>query len=392
MKENKIIAISALTIARQMIGVVRNKKICVINLDSEVDYLEEKHAQITKNTSIYNLSSIVEDIIYGYSLFSKGGNNSLLESLEENIKPNGIVLSIQSKGQFLTNEELGNIKYLFPNTVVAYCSFLSEKLKAIEDVLFLLFPKLKIWSKYQIIRIQQEAPELGSANLMNETNKKIFDEQYFANYYEPMIGSFSKQDLIRNKNWFYGWFEALEDWYDFKNGKNKKSLEIGCSIGAAADILYENGFDVCATDISSMAVENAKKLLPNINFQTLDIDGPQSESGKYDLIYAFEVIEHLDNPKHCIKNMHSLLAPGGSLICSTPYPYPYVYFDETHISVKFPLQWVEIFKQIGFRNVKFKQVGFVPFFYRYSKHFHFKLPFGVDSRYINSPVFIYGEK
>jgi 2-polyprenyl-3-methyl-5-hydroxy-6-metoxy-1,4-benzoquinol methylase len=223
-------------------------------------------------------------------------------------------------------------------------------------------------------------------------HKQVFDEQYFTDYYMPMTGSFTHNDLIRNKNWFYGWFNSLQSFFDFKHGKNRRVLEIGCSIGAAADILYERGFRVIATDISSYAVKNAKKLLPHIKFEVLDIDATPKYKDTFDLIYSFEVIEHLENPLRCLKNMYAMLDKGGSVICSTPYPYPYVFFDKTHISVKYPDEWIKLFREAGFKNVQYKQVGFVPFFYRYSPHLHIKLPFGVNTKYINSPVFIYGEK
>lgn len=224
--------------------------------------------------------------------------------------------------------------------------------------------------------------------------KKVFDEQYFTDYYFAMTGTFQQKDLIRNKNWFYGWFNALQSLYDFKRGDGKKALEIGCSIGAAADILHERGFDVTATDISPYAVKNAKKLLPDITFDLLDVDTPPKKSlvGKFDVIFSFEVIEHLPNPQKSLINMTSMLKKGGVLINSTPYPYDYVYFDKTHISVNYPDAWVKMYKKAGLSDVKYIQRGFVPFFYRYSKYFHITLPFGLDTRYINSPVFIYGKK
>lgn len=225
-------------------------------------------------------------------------------------------------------------------------------------------------------------------------HKKIFDKKYFTDYYFAMTGAFTKADFIRNYNWFYGWFEAINSFFPMKNGEGRKAIEIGCSIGSASQILSEYGYEVTATDISSYAVKNAKKLLPHIECEVLDVmEKPKKKHvGSYDLLFAFEVIEHLDRPQKALENMYSMLAKNGKVILSTPYPYSYVYYDETHVSVLYPGQWAQLLKAAGFTKIGFRQIGFVPYFYRFSKHLHIRLPFGVNSRYINSPIFLYATK
>ena len=41
-------------------------------------------------------------------------------------------------------------------------------------------------------------------------------------------------------------------------------------------------------------------------------------SGEFDVICMFHVIEHLSNPDEYLKDLYSLLKPGGVLICETP--------------------------------------------------------------------------
>jgi len=223
-------------------------------------------------------------------------------------------------------------------------------------------------------------------------NKNVFHDTYFKEYYSAFTGSFSHQDLERNKRWFTGWFDALQDLFDFKAGNGRKVLEIGCSIGAAAAILEERGFNVLATDFSEYAVKHAKKLLPNIDFQELDIEESTQFKSKFDLIFGFEVIEHLPQHEKAIGNMKRMLKPGGVVICSTPRPYAHIYRDVTHVNVRHPKDWQRIFTAAGFRNVKTKDVTFIPFFYKFSPKLHFRLPFPIPTRYLNSTVFIYAQK
>lgn len=227
--------------------------------------------------------------------------------------------------------------------------------------------------------------------------KSIFTEDYFTTYYKPMTGEFKHTDVIRNMRWFYGWFNALMDWYDFKTGKNRTVLEIGCAIGAACRILAERGFKVTASDISEYAIKHASEINrhPNLQYKLLDIMSSASIKKlkqKYDLVFAFEVIEHLEDSNTALENIYALLNKGGICICSTPYPYTYVFRDVTHVSVRHPIDWERRFKKAGFSEVKVKQVGFIPFLYRFSENFHITFPFGLPTPYVNSPVFIYARK
>lgn len=46
-----------------------------------------------------------------------------------------------------------------------------------------------------------------------------------------------------------------------------------------------------------------------------ELEGP---AGRYELLTAIEVIEHLENPRAVVRAWHRLLAPGGMLVFSTP--------------------------------------------------------------------------
>ncbi len=224
-------------------------------------------------------------------------------------------------------------------------------------------------------------------------HKDIFQKNYFTDYYFGTTGNFTQKELQRNKNWLYGWFQALQKDFDFTNGKGKKILEIGCAIGAAADILYERGFDVITTDISPYAIKKNKKLLPHIKCEVMDIEEKQKYKNEFDVIFSFEVIEHLPHPEKAFKNMYDMLKPGGILINSSPYPYDYVlYADKTHVNVRYPSEWIDLLRKSGFYIIKYRVKSFIPFFYRISKYFHLILPFGTPDPYINSTIFYIAQK
>lgn len=228
-----------------------------------------------------------------------------------------------------------------------------------------------------------------------KVQKSSFEEDYFEGYYKSNVGDFSTKDLDRAMSWFRGWFRVLQKNVDLRNGKGRRAMEIGCSIGGASFVLYDNGFDVVATDISKYAVSKAKKLAKKTNrkidFDVVNIEKKINVAGKFDVIVCFEVLEHLEDPLKAIKNMKAKLKKGGVLVCSTPNGEHDVYIDPTHINVRPKKEWIKAYKAAGFKKPETRQVTFVPYLYRIHPLLTIYLPIRIYSRYINSPFFIIGK-
>ncbi len=225
-----------------------------------------------------------------------------------------------------------------------------------------------------------------------QVEKDFFEEKYFEGYYKKMVGDFSRDDLDRARKWFWGWLKALSTDLDVKHASGKKVLEIGCSIGGTATLLHDFGFEVVATDVSQYALDRAKKLSPEITYYKWDVLKPFPKKMKFDYVIGFEVIEHIDDPLKALKNIKDVLTPQGKVILSTPFPYNYVFLDPTHVSVKGADQWLPLFKKAGFKDVFIKNRSFIPFFYKFSKHFHFIMTRPFNTPYINSTQFIIAKK
>jgi len=221
---------------------------------------------------------------------------------------------------------------------------------------------------------------------------KKFEEQYFKGWYKQAVGNFTSKDLQLSKNWFWAWLKKLDFYIPMKKGEGRKVLEIGCSIGGVSNLLVERGFRVWASDISSYAVKNAKKLTPKAKFLTLDIEKKIPLKEKFDIIICFEVVEHLENPEKGIATIYTALNKKGKAVISTPYPYPWNFRDPTHINVKYPHEWVKIMKKVGFKNVIYHRFTLLPFFYRFHKRLQLIIPFAIPFPYVNSPIFFIGEK
>ena len=93
------------------------------------------------------------------------------------------------------------------------------------------------------------------------------------------------------------------------------ALSVGVGSLGEAKKLKEAGFEVTICDISPLAVQFAKKE----NFMVFQCDiAKNSPDGKYDFIFALEVLEHLVNPLAAIRNLVAALKDSGTMVISLP--------------------------------------------------------------------------
>lgn len=217
--------------------------------------------------------------------------------------------------------------------------------------------------------------------------KEKFDREYFGIFFKK----YDLSELMFYYRWFTGWINLLDNYLPLKIGQGSKVLEIGCTIGAFSKLLKERGFEVTATDVSEFIIKKAKELQKNVKFKILDIEKNVTENKKYDYIFAFEVLEHLNNPQKALCNIKKLLRRGGILVFSTPLPTKQTLADPMHINVHDSSFWLEIGNNLKYRRVYCKNAAFIPFFYRFSPLFSVGLPFRVNLPYVNNTCFYFFE-
>lgn len=96
-------------------------------------------------------------------------------------------------------------------------------------------------------------------------------------------------------------------------------LDVGCGAGLLAEPLARLGGKVTGLDASpeviSVARDHAEAMNLDIEYRAGDV---QELEGRFDLVTAMEVVEHVRDPAIFVKALSKRLAPGGLLIMSTP--------------------------------------------------------------------------
>jgi len=95
-------------------------------------------------------------------------------------------------------------------------------------------------------------------------------------------------------------------------------LEIGCGTGyvlkGLSTLKYIN---LSGSDIHVEAIKLAKQKLPNINFFQSDISSVNTNQ-KYDIVCAFDIIEHIDSDTLAIENIYKYLNKNGIFLLTVP--------------------------------------------------------------------------
>lgn len=134
-----------------------------------------------------------------------------------------------------------------------------------------------------------------------------------------------------------------------------RMLDVGIGRGDLIRIAASK-FDVWAMDVSPHA---ASGLPPELQQRVTvgDIETAEIPAPPYDVITAFNILEHLRRPLAVIRKLHAALAPGGVFIGSVPSNTHLIgalhtaitnFFDKTHRSCYRVSTWRKAFAKAGF--------------------------------------------
>ncbi|MEO8370264.1 MAG: methyltransferase domain-containing protein [Candidatus Solibacter sp.] len=102
--------------------------------------------------------------------------------------------------------------------------------------------------------------------------------------------------------------------------RGKRVLDAGCGAGYGSAAMAEVAERVTAIDIAQDAVDyaHAHYDAANLSFEQASCAALPCSDGAFDLVVAFEVIEHLEDWREFLREARRVLAPSGQFIVSTP--------------------------------------------------------------------------
>jgi ubiquinone/menaquinone biosynthesis C-methylase UbiE len=125
------------------------------------------------------------------------------------------------------------------------------------------------------------------------------------------------------------WNEHLSRYaFAARLARRKRVLDVGCGAGYGSAELANTAATVTGIDISADAIAYATEhyTRPNLIYQKAGAAQLPFPDASFDLVVAFEVIEHLTDWEHLIAEARRVLSPGGQFVVSTPNK---AYYAET---------------------------------------------------------------
>ncbi|MCL4267170.1 MAG: methyltransferase domain-containing protein [Anaerolineae bacterium] len=140
--------------------------------------------------------------------------------------------------------------------------------------------------------------------------KSIYSDDYYEKYQSRYIEVSPKQREIWMRR-----LRVIEGMTDDRTGSERCLLDIGCGTGVFLTIAQSSGWNVSGIEISTQASALAAKAV-GANRISQDIFALE-ETGSFDVITMWAIIEHLGDPLSYLEKAHSLLKPGGTLALAT---------------------------------------------------------------------------
>jgi SAM-dependent methyltransferase len=144
----------------------------------------------------------------------------------------------------------------------------------------------------------------------------------------------------------------------------RRMLEIGCAHGHVLARIG-GGIERVGLDVSEYAVRRAADIAPGAQVFVADICGALPApvlAGRFDLVLARYVLEHLADPALAMTRIASLVRPGGTLLFSVPDTTSpgrrfkkeawFGFRDPTHVSLLPPARWRELTAEAGLTVVR----------------------------------------
>jgi 2-polyprenyl-3-methyl-5-hydroxy-6-metoxy-1,4-benzoquinol methylase len=114
---------------------------------------------------------------------------------------------------------------------------------------------------------------------------------------------------------FYRGDRPFEKWIPFDRLKGKRVLEIGCGLGAHAQLLSTAGCRLTCIDLTEKAVETTRQRLWlwGLSADVFRMDAEQMDflDSEFDFVWSWGVIHHSPDTERIIRHVWRVLKPGG---------------------------------------------------------------------------------
>jgi 2-polyprenyl-3-methyl-5-hydroxy-6-metoxy-1,4-benzoquinol methylase len=192
---------------------------------------------------------------------------------------------------------------------------------------------------------------MSPAKQNSDVPSSVLQERYGEAYFRGETSGFSAE----------GYAQVHADWSHWlpffarEAGEGASWLDLGCAFGFLVDEAREAGFRAVGVDVSRYALREARRCHPSKKLNVVAAVGEELPFAprSFDILTAFDILEHVPDPSVVLREAVTLLRPGGLLVVTTPDPIRFAAKESTHLSEEVPSWWLEAFGELGL-NASFR--------------------------------------
>ncbi|MFC2161470.1 class I SAM-dependent methyltransferase [Acidobacteriota bacterium] len=146
---------------------------------------------------------------------------------------------------------------------------------------------------------------------------KRYNDSYFYDEYLPIFEATRNSFDLEILKSHYSDFLSLIETYSCLE---KNLIDVGCGPGFFLKAAEEWGWQTKGVEISKVAADYANKVV-HVDVYNGRLEDAELPSGSFNVVTLLDVIEHLENPKQTLRQIHRILNKGGKIILNTPDYY-----------------------------------------------------------------------
>ena len=172
-----------------------------------------------------------------------------------------------------------------------------------------------------------------------ELDPRALGALYDEGYYHGVNSGYPSDGYERAHTTFAHWVEHLAGCYP----PGSRWLDLGCAYGYLVADARAGGFRAVGVDVSAYALARVAVAAPTVAGCVARgvLEHLPFADASFDVVSAFDVLEHVVDAEAALKEIGRLLRPGGVLVGATPDPLLFDRHEPTHFSERPPAFWID---------------------------------------------------
>lgn len=159
----------------------------------------------------------------------------------------------------------------------------------------------------------------GSANVKDEKARSFYSRLHSVDS-AYSAGEYHLESLVRGR--------AMKAWLKQRSGVTTRLLDVGCGKGlflrdfarVARERFQVGAIDASGVDLVRSPGDFFAEISPNFHFVEQNLDGQRLPFAdrSFDFVCCNQVLEHIFETEHLVREFHRVITPGGICVISVP--------------------------------------------------------------------------